>query len=414
MPKISTDPKLIAEVLERGVEHVYPSKEAFGMALATGKPLTIYNGIDPTGTLHVGHGVVLLKLRQLQQLGHTVIMVIGDFTGLIGDPTDKLATRQPLTRNQVMANAKNYKKLIGKILDPQKTLFKFNSSWWRKVSAAKFLELASELSAARIWERDIFRERLKQGKEVRLHELLYPLLQGYDSVAMDVDVEVGGNDQTVNMLVGRELMQHRGREKFVLTMQLLVDPSGKKMGKTAGNVVALDAVPREMYGKVMAWPDTVVPLAFELVTTVPLPAVVQIRHDLQAGKNPKTIKMLLASTITELYHGPAAAIAAEAYFKQVHERGEIPADIRTVQVSARALPDVLVACTLVASRSDARRLIAQGGVKVNGVVVSDEQFAVPAGAVIQKGKRFFVRITRADRPPGLNPRAAARGRGSAL
>lgn len=397
MPTISTDPKLIVEVLERGVENIYPSKEAFAEALQSGKRLAIYNGIDPTGKLHVGHGVVLLKLRQLQQLGHRVIVVIGDFTGMIGDPTDKLATRQPLTRAQVVANAKDYKKLIGKILDPRKTLFKFNSSWWKKVTATKFLELASELSASRIWERDMFQERLKQGREVRLHELLYPLLQGYDSVALSVDAEVGGNDQTVNMLVGREMMKHRGREKFVLTTKLLVDPSGKKMGKTEGNVVALDDAPDEMYGKVMSWPDTVIPLAFELATTVSLPEVVQIRHDLAGGKNPKILKMLLAYKLTELYHGTSAAIAAEEQFKQVFERKETPDDIPTVTVSGSArLIDVLVASALASSKSDASRLIRQGGVKVSGAVVHDAQAVVPDGALIQKGKRFFVRVTHAE------------------
>lgn len=396
MPTISTDAKLIAEVLERGVENVYPSKEAFAAALQSGKRLTIYNGIDPTGRLHLGNGVVLLKLRQLQQLGHTIIVLIGDFTGMIGDPTDKLATRKPQTRAQVAANAKGYKKLIGKILDPKKTEFRYNSEWWGKIKADKFLELASELSASRIWERDMFQERIKQGREVRLHELLYPLLQGYDSVAMGVDGEVGGNDQTVNMLVGREMLKNRGKEKFVLTCKLLVDPTGKKMGKTEGNFVALDDAPDEMYGKVMSWPDTLISLAFELATTVPLPEVVQIRHDLAGGKNPKILKMLLAYKITELYHGTAAAIAAEERFKQVFERKETPDNIPTVTVSQNSrLVDVLVAAALASSNSDGSRLVRQGGVKVNGAVVSDAQAAVPNGALIQKGKRFFVRVMHA-------------------
>ncbi|TSC76191.1 MAG: tyrosyl-tRNA synthetase [Parcubacteria group bacterium Gr01-1014_31] len=395
MPKISTDPKLIAEVLERGVQNIYPSKEAFGQALASGRRLTIYNGIDPTGQLHLGHGVVLLKLRQLQQLGHRVIVLFGGFTAQIGDPTDKLATRQPLSAAQIKANAKNYKKLIGKILDPKATVWKDNATWWDKITAAKFLELASELSAARIWERDMFQERLKQGKEVHLHELLYPLLQGYDSVAMDVDAEVGGNDQTVNMLVGREMLKRRGKEKFVLTCKLLVDPTGKKMGKTEGNFVAMDDSPQQTYGKVMSWPDSVVPLAFELATVVPLPEVVQVRNDLAAGKNPKILKMLLSYKITELYHGTPAAISAEEHFKQVFERGEKPTDIPEVRTVERALLEVLVACKLAASRTDARRLIQQGGVKVNGVTVKDERFEVPDAAVIQKGKRFFVGIKRA-------------------
>lgn len=399
MPKISTDPKLIAEVLERGVENIYPSKEAFAEALRSGKRLTIYNGIDPTGKLHVGHGVVLLKLRQLQQLGHKVIVLFGGFTAQIGDPTDKLATRQPLSSAQIKTNAKNYKKLVGKILDARKTVWKDNASWWKKVNAAEFLQLASELSASRIWERDMFQERVKQGREVRLHELFYPLLQGYDSVAMGVDVEVGGNDQTVNMLVGREMMKQRGKEKFVLTTRLLADPSGKKMGKTEGNVVALNDPPKDMYGKVMSWPDPVIPLAFEIATTVPLPEVIQIRHDLEGGKNPKILKMLLAYKITELYHGTTAAISAEEQFKQVFERKETPDNIPTVTVSRSArLADVLVAAGLAASKSDAHRLIQQGGVKVNGVVAGGAQATVPDAALVQKGKRFFVRVTHGARP----------------
>ncbi|MDD5109855.1 MAG: tyrosine--tRNA ligase [Patescibacteria group bacterium] len=394
MPKIFTDPRLIAEVLERGVENVYPSKDAFAQALKSGKQLTIYNGIDPTGQLHLGHGVILLKLRQLQQLGHKIILLIGDFTGMIGDPTDKLATRKPLTKAQVLANAKGYQQLIGKILDPKKTEFRYNSEWWGKIKADKFLELASELSAARIWERDMFQERLKQGKEVRLHELLYPLLQGYDSVAMDVDVEIGGNDQTVNMLVGREMMKNRNKEKYVLTCKLLVDPTGKKMGKTEGNFVALEDAPDEMYGKVMSWPDTLIPLAFELITVMPLPEVVQIKNELVAGKNPKIAKMLLAYKLVELYHGKAAAISAEEHFKKVFERKEMPAEIPEVTTLAKTLLDALVDCKLAESKSEARRLIAQGGVKVNGAVVKDEQYEVPNHATIQKGKRFFVCVKR--------------------
>lgn len=382
----------IQEILHRGVENIYPSREELEKVLRSGKRLKIYNGIDPTGKLHVGHGVVLLKLRQLQQLGHAVIVVIGDFTGMIGDPTDKLATRQPLTRAQVVTNAKDYKKLIGKILDPKKTLFTYNSSWWKKVTAAKFLALASELSAARIWERDMFQERLKQGKEVRLHELLYPLLQGYDSVAMDVDVEVGGNDQTVNMLVGREMMKHRGREKFVLTMKLLADPTGRKMGKTEGNFVALDDAPQEMYGKVMSWSDTFVLPAFALATTMPLPEVAQIRRDLQAGRNPKTVKMLLARSITELYHGAKKAMQAEEHFKKVHERHEMPQNIPKVRIVSRNIIEALVETKLALSKTKARSLLIQGGIKVDGEVITDEKHALLPNSILQKGKRHFIKI----------------------
>lgn len=211
-------------------------------------------------------------------------------------------------------------------------------------------------------------------------------------MALDTDVEIGGSDQTVNMLVGRELLAHRGKEKFVLTTKLLVDPTGKKMGKTEGNLVALDDESTEMYGKVMSWPDSLIPLAFEIATPVPLPEVVQINHDLAAGKNPKIFKMLLAYKLVELYHGKTAAIAAEEQFKRVFERHELPADLPTVAAAGQILRDVLVAAQLASSRGEARRLIAHGGVKVNGSVVKEEIFVVTAGAVVQKGKRFFVRV----------------------
>lgn len=392
MSTVSTDPKLIAEVLDRGVEKVYPSRDAFAAALQSGKRLSIYTGIDPTGVLHLGHAVFLLKLRQLQQLGHKVIILIGDFTGTIGDPTDKLAARQPLTSAQVSANAKNYRKLIGNILDLRKTTWRHNADWWGKMRVGEFLTLASELSAARVWERDMFQERLKQGKEVRLHELLYPLLQGYDSVAMDVDVEVGGSDQTVNMLVGRELMKHRGKEKFVLTTKLLVDPSGKKMGKTEGNFVALADSPQEIYGKVMSWPDSVIALAFELATTAPVSQLEAVRADFASGKNPKETKMQLACQVVELCHGREAAMAAEANFRQVFEEGATPQQMPTVSAAGQSLLDVLLVSKLAESKSDARRLIEQGGVKVDGAVVSDERTVVKAGSVVQKGKRWFVRV----------------------
>lgn len=392
MPTVSTDPKLIAEFLDRGVEKVYPSREAFAAALQSGKRLSIYTGIEPTGVLHLGHAVVLLKLRQLQALGHKVIVLVGDFTGTIGDPTDKLAARQPLTSEQVTVNAKHYRSLVAKILDLRKTTWRHNSDWWGKMRVGEFLALASELSAARVWERDMFQQRLAQGKEVHLHELMYPLLQGYDSVAMDVDAEVGGSDQTVNMLVGRDLMKRRGKEKFVFTAKLLTDSTGKKMGKTEGNFVALADTPEEMYGKVMSWLDSVIALAFELVTTVPMAEVAQVKARLASGGNPKDEKMKLAHAIVALYHGADAAVAAESHFSSVFHDHAVPADLPSVAAAGQPLVEVLLAAKLAESRSDARRLIAQGGVKVNGAVATDEHAAVPAGAVVQKGKRWFVRV----------------------
>ena len=267
--KINTDEKKIEELLTRGVENIYPSRKDFEKVLMSGKQLTIYNGIDPTGpTLHIGHGSTLLKLRELQDLGHKIILLIGDFTGMIGDPTDKTATRKKLTRKEVLENCKNYAKQAGKILDMKKVEIKYNSKWLGKLVAGDFLELGSEITVQQLLERDMFKKRTEEGKPIYLHEFIYPLLQGYDSVAMNVDVEIGGNDQTFNMLVGRDMMKNRGKEKFVLTTKLLVDPTGKKMGKSEGNMVTLEDMPEDMYGKVMSWPDTLMPLAFEICTRV--------------------------------------------------------------------------------------------------------------------------------------------------
>ena len=235
----------IQEALTRGVENIYPNREGLEKILNSGKKLKIFNGIDPTGpSLHLGHVVVLLKLKQLQDLGHQIIILIGDFTAQIGDPTDKLAARKPLTHKQVLQNARDYKKQIGKILDLKKTVFKYNSKWLSKLSFTDFLQLSAHFTAQQTLQREMFKQRLNQGKDLYLHEFFYPLMQAYDSVAMDVDMEIGGNDQTFNMLAGRTLMRKmKNKEKFVLTTKLLVDPEGAKMGKTAGNMAALNDKP---------------------------------------------------------------------------------------------------------------------------------------------------------------------------
>lgn len=387
----------IEEVLHRGVENVYPNREALEKVLLSGKKLKLYAGIDATGQLHIGHGVVLNKLRQLQELGHHIILLIGDFTAMVGDPTDKAATRKVLTRKQVLENAKAYKKLIGKILDPKKTEFRFNSAWLAKMKVEDFFELVSHFTVPRLLERDMFQERLKAGKEIHVHEFLYPVLVGYDCVALDVDLEIGGNDQTFNMLAGRTLMQKlKQKEKFVLTTKLLVDPAGKKMGKTEGNMVNLDDAPEDMYGKIMSWPDTLITTAFEIATRVPAGDIQQIAKEMQGGGNPKKFKMLLASKIVELYHGTKAATAAEENFKHVFEEGMNPGDIPTIKVKERNIIEVLVAAKLAASKSEARRLIAQGGIKVDQKTVTDETFKIEpvgqSGVVIQKGKRHFIKI----------------------
>jgi len=387
----------IKEVLERGVENIYPDKASLEKVLKSGKKLRIYNGIDPTGKLQIGHGVVLNKLRQFQELGHEVILLIGDFTAMIGDPTDKMATRKQLTRKQVLENTKGYKELIGKILDLKKAEFKHNSQWLDKLNFLDVINLASEFSVQRLLERDMFEKRMKEGKIVHLHEFLYPMMQAYDSVVMDVDLEIGGNDQTFNMLAGRTLMKKmKNKEKFVLVMKLLEDPSGKKMGKTEGNAVSLTDKAEEMYGKVMSWTDGMISPAFETATNTPWEEVLQVKKDLVNGKNPKILKMLLAYKIVEMYHGTQASIAAEENFKQVFEEKLNPDDIPVFKTKARNIIEVLVATKLASSKTEARRLLKQGGVKVDGKKIEAEDFVIKKidqdGTVIQKGKRHFAKI----------------------
>jgi len=389
--------QLIAEAVRRGVENIYPTPVALEQLLVSGKKIKLYNGIDPTGRLQVGHSVVLNKLRQFQDLGHQVIVLIGDFTAMVGDPTDKMAARKMLSRKEVIANTKNYKKQIGKILDLKKTTFKFNSRWLAKMSFTELLTLSSYFTAQQTLARDMFKKRISEGKDLYLNEFLYPVMQAYDSVVLDVDLEVGGNDQTFNMLAGRTLMKKmKQKEKFVLTMKLLADPSGRKMGKTEGNAIFLDEPADGMYGKVMSWTDGMIVPAFELVTRMPMAEIEQIASELKDGANPKRFKMLLAYKIVELYHGNQAAIKAEENFKQVFEEGLNPDDILAVKIKERNIVDVLIASKLVTSRSEARRLIAQGGIKVDQKTVIDEKFEIGPidrdGVIIQKGKRHFVKI----------------------
>ncbi len=390
----------IDEALGRGVENIYPSKQSLEKILKSGRKIRLYHGIDPTGpNLHLGHLVQLLKLKQFQDLGHEVIVLIGDFTATIGDPTDKLATRQPLTPVQVKKNAAGYKKIIGKILDTKKSnvRFLYNEEWTNKLKPYDMLALASHFTVSRLLERDMFQKRIKAGKDIHVHEFLYPIFQAYDSVTMDVDMEVGGNDQTFNMLAGRMLMKKmKNKEKFVLATKLLEDPTGKKMGKTQGNLVALDAAPKEIYGKIMSWPDGLIEVGFELLTTVPMAKVLQIKKGLQGGKNPKVLKMLLAYKVVEQLYDTQSAITAEENFKQVFEEKLNPDEIPIFKTGKRNIVDVLIETKLATSKSEARRLIKQGGVKVDTKVVKDENFKIGSidkdGVVIQKGKRHFAKI----------------------
>ena len=390
--KVNTNPKKIEEVLTRGIENIYPNRQALEKVLKSGKKLRIYNGIDPTGKLHLGNWVVLEKLHQFQLLGHEVIVLIGDFTATIGDPTDKSSLRKPLTREQVLENAKNYKNQIGKILDIKKFNIKFlhNEEWTNKLKPKDMLELASNFTVARLLERDMFQKRIKAGKDIHLHEFLYPIFQAYDAVTMDVDMQIGGNDQTFNMLAGRTLMKKlKNKEKFVLTTKLLTDPTGKKMGKTEANMINLDESPKEMYGKIMRWPDSLINVGFELCTRVSMNEVKKIT-------NPRSAKARLAKEIVKIHYGEKKAISAEQEFNKIFKEKKLPSEIPGFRLKTGAynILNLLVKTKIASSKSEAKRLVLQKGVKIDNKVQDDwqKQIKVKKEMIIQAGKRRFVKI----------------------
>ncbi|MCR4278579.1 MAG: tyrosine--tRNA ligase [bacterium] len=394
------DKKQIESFLTRGVENVYPSKALLKKQLEGGKKLRIYFGIDPTGpSVHIGHVIPMRKLADLQKMGHEVILLIGDFTAMIGDPSDKSATRKTLTRKEVLANCKGYKKQAEMIFDfggKNPVKLKFNSTWLGKLSFGDVVELASHFTVQQMSERDMFEKRLQEGKPVYLHEFLYPLMQGYDSVAMDVDMEVGGNDQTFNMLAGRDLLKTKGKEKFVLTTKLLTDPTGKKMGKSEGNMITLDDAPEEMYGKVMSWTDGMILSGFELCTNVSMDEIAGIEKSMKKGENPVLFKRKLARDVVATLKGVDSGAKAEEQFDRIHKTHADPEDMQTVSLGKKevSIVDALVISKLVSSKSDARRQIEQGGVKIDGVVIHDVSLVVHPPSVLQKGKRHFIRFIK--------------------
>jgi len=366
--KIITDENKINEVLTRGIENIYPSKDFLKAKLMKGERVSIYLGIDPTGpTLHLGHIIPILRLAKLQKLGHQIILLMGDITATIGDPTDKTATRKKISHDEVMQNLKEYKKQASKFISfkgDNPALFKFNSEWFGKMSFVDSLELASHATVDQMMKRDMFQRREQEGKQIYVHEILYPLMQGYDSVAMDVDGEIGGNDQTFNMLVGRDFMKtFKNKEKFVIATKLLVDSSGQKMGKTDGNAVALDQTPEDMFGKVMSWSDELITHGFEIITDVPMAEVQKMADDLIAGANPKAMKMRLAREIVKMCHGEKAATEAESAFEATFSRGEFPIDAKIITAKKEnKLIDVLVDKKIVNSKMEFRRLVEAGAV----------------------------------------------------
>lgn len=389
--KMAIDEKKIEEALTRGVENVYPSKEEVKKVFLSGRALSIYNGIDPTGpTLHIGHGATLLKLRELQDLGHKIILLIGDFTGRIGDPTDKTATRKQLSVKEIKENLKQYVKQAGVILDMKKVKVRFNSEWLSKLSFAEGMEIASEFTLQQMIERDMFERRIKEGQPIHLHEFFYPLMQGYDSVAMDVDMEIGGNDQTFNMLVGRTMMKNRGKEKYVLTTKLLTDPTGKKMGKSEGNMVTLEDSGVEMFGKIMSWPDTLMPLAFEICTRVSLSEIDEIKQ-----LNPRDTKMRLAFEIVKIYHGEKKAKEAEENFVNTFQKKEIPEEMEEIKVSTgEVLSEILVKNKILSSKGEWRRLVLENAIHdlLKKENITDVNLKVSENLTLKIGKKRFVKI----------------------
>jgi len=394
---ISTDEQKIQELLTRGVENIYPSKEFLEERLKSGEQLTLYTGYDPTApTLHIGHGITMLKLRQFQELGHQVIMLIGDFTGMIGDPTDKTSARQQLTEAQVQKNSADYQKQAAAVLDfagDNPIELKYNSTWLAEMNFARVLHLTSNFTVQRMLERDMYQERIKSEKPIYLHEFLYPVMQAYDCVAMDVDGEVGGNDQTFNMLAGRTLMKEmKHKEKFVLTVKLLADNTGTKMGKSEGNMIALADSPEDMFGKVMSWSDGMIISGFELCTKLLMSEINVIYKKMKSGANPRDFKLQLAYEITKTFLGEEAAEKGKANFITVIQSKEKPEDIPEITTSSYDIVTVLVEAKICSSNGDARRQIEQGGVKLNDVKVDNVNQPTKSGDVIQKGNRFFVKV----------------------
>ena len=388
-------------IIKRGVDELLIESE-FAQKLAasekSGKPLRIKLGLDPTAPdLHLGHTVVLNKMRQLQDLGHTVIFLIGDFTSMIGDPSGRNITRPPLTREQIEQNAKTYFAQASLVLDPARTEIRYNSEWCDQLGARGMIELSSRYTVARILEREDFSKRFKAGTPISVHELLYPLMQGYDSVALKSDLEIGGTDQKFNLLVGRELQKDYGQpQQCILTMPLLEGLDGvEKMSKSKGNYIGITEPGNTMFAKVMSISDVMMWRYYELLSFRPMAEIEKFKQEIEGGRNPRDIKVLLAQEIVERFHSRQAAEDALADFDH-RARGGIPDEIPEVALSGAPLGigQLLKQANLCPSSSEALRMVEQGGVRMDGVTISDKGLKVDAGSfVLQVGKRKFARVT---------------------
>lgn len=367
------------------------------------KPLTIKLGLDPSAPdIHLGHTVVLRKMKAFQDLGHQVVIIIGDATGMIGDPTGKSAVRKQLSHDQVLENARTYQEQIFKILDREKTIVKFNSEWLQTMNFMDVANLASKYTVARMLERDDFKKRFASNQSISIHEFFYPLMQGYDSVAIKADIEMGGTDQKFNILMGRTLQKEYDQEpQIALLMPIIEGTDGvKKMSKSLGNYIGISEAPNDMYGKTMSIPDELIIRYFELVTDEHPDSIEAMKSDIEQDKvNPRDLKMKLAKEVVKLYHGEEKALEAEQYFKSVFQKKNIPDDIAEMEVSIEEseeglffIPKIVTGLKLSSSTSEARRLLKQGGIKLNGEKVENDKIALQTGDIIQVGKRKFAKI----------------------
>lgn len=388
----------IEELLTRGVDTVYPTKDELEKVLRSGKKIKLYQGFDPTGTdLHIGHMIGLRKLAQWQKLGHHVIFLIGTGTGQAGDPSGKLSAREKFfNEEELKKNARDYVMQAKKLLDfdgDNAVEILYNGDWLNKLGLADMLNIAGHFSVQQLIERDMFQERIKKNESINLREFMYPLLQGYDSVAMEVDLELGGSDQMFNMLVGRQLLkQMKDKDKFVMTTPLLADSQGRKIGKTEGNVIGLTDKPEDLFGKIMSLGDDVIVKGFEYLTDVPMTEVKEIEKKLESGENPMQYKKQLAYEIVKQLNTDADAKRAQEAFESVFSKGEIPEDIQEMMIDPNAnILDILVEHNLVPSKSEGKRLIEQGGIKADGEKIELNSIFKP-GSILQIGKRKFIKL----------------------
>jgi len=391
------------KIISRGTVDLLPMDELMmklERSYKTGKPLRIKQGFDPTAPdIHLGHTVGLRKLRQFQELGHQVVVIIGDYTGMVGDPSEKNSTRPRLTHEEVMANAKTYQEQFFKILDREKTEIRYNGEWFSRMSFAEIMNLASKFTVARMLERDDFARRYQNKQPISIHEFFYPLMQGYDSVMIQADIEIGATEQKFNLVIGRQIQKEYGQEaQIVLTLPVLEGIDGvQRMSKSVGNYIGIDEPPEEMFGKTMSIPDHLIYSYFELVTDVNLDRLAEIKKQLEDPSiNPMILKRELGRTLVRMYHGEEAARSAEKHFDLVHKKKEVPEDIPVYKLTSESkrLIDIIVEAGLTGGKSEARRLIRQGGVKLDGETVSNELLEVSADGekILKVGKRKFLKL----------------------